>query len=152
MKFAIALLSLTFALNASAKSLTCTASLRSSIEDDKSFVKAMQWMEENKVTDESLIPKELLGGPVKVDVRSAKIDEEGNADLGGIIVESYEKHGISLNYHAYARNGFITSAGIENEVTHNGSGVSGLKNQTEVEFSSSSLVDGSWLELACEIK
>lgn len=151
MKFGIIALSMLMAFSASAKSLSCTASLYSKDEDEKQFIAAMEWMKKNNVTDESKVPEEFHIKPVKVDTRTVKLDESGDADLGGIIIDSYEKHGISYNYAAYAQNGFITYIGAENEVKHSGSGTR-LKNQTSANFSSSSLEDGSELQLECEIK
>lgn len=152
MKFTIALLALTISAAASAKSLNCTASLSSSKLDNEKFAQALEWMEANKVTDDSLVPKEFLSTPVAVEVRSAKLDEDGDASISGIIIEAYDKYGISYNFSAWAENGYIIYAGAENEVTHNGSGVSKLKNQTSVQFGSSSLEDGSSLELVCTIE
>lgn len=151
MKFGIIVMSMFMAFSASAKSLSCTASLYSKNEDEKKFFAAMEWMEKNNVTDESKVPEEFHIKPVKVDTRTVKLDESGDADLGGIIIDSYEKHGISYNYAAYAQNGFITYIGAENEVEHSGAGTR-LKNQTTANFSSSSLEDGSELQLECEIK
>ncbi len=152
MKIAFIILAATMAFNVSAKSLSCTASLSSTKEDNLKFEQASEWMNANKVTDESLVPAEFLPTSVKVDTRTIKLDDEGNGSLAGIIIDSYEKHGISYNYAAWAENGFITYIGAENEVIHNGSGVKNLKGQTEVEFGSSSLEDESSLEVKCVIK
>ena len=151
MKIGLIVLSALVSFNVSAKSLSCTASLFSKAEEEKSFIAAMEWMEKNKIQDESLIPEEFNVKPVKVDTRTVRLDESGDADLAGIIIDSYEKHGISYNYAAYAQNGFITYIGAENEVEHSGAGTR-LKNQTTANFSSSSLEDGSELQLECEIK
>lgn len=152
MKIALFILASTMAFNVSAKSLTCKATLTSTKENEEKFFKAVEWMQANGVTDESKIPESMQSKPVAVDTRSVKLDIDGSADLGGIIVESYEAHGISYNYAAYAENGSITYVGIENEVTHSGSGVGKMKNQTEVEFGSSSSQDGSALDVVCVIK
>lgn len=151
MKIGLIVLSVLVSFNVSAKSLTCTASLFSKDEEEKAFLAAMEWMKKNNVTDEAQIPEEFNIKPVKVDTRTVKLDESGDADLVGIIIDSYEKHGISYNYAAYAQKGFITYIGAENEVEHSGAGTR-LKNQTSANFSSSSLEDGSELQLECEIK
>lgn len=151
MKIAIIILSLTAAFNVSAKSLSCTASLQSEVEITKSFDAAMEWMKKNKIKDIDLVPESFNAKPVAVDTRTVELDEDGDAELGGIIIEAYEKYGISYNYAAYAKGGYIVYVGAENEVGHHGSGVN-VRKQTEVEFGSSSTEDGSRLELHCVIK
>ena len=152
MKLTIALLVFTLSAVASAKSLNCTASLSSSKLDNEKFAQALEWMQVNKVTDDSLVPKEFLSSPVAVETRTTKLDENGDASISGIIIEAYDKYGISYNFSAWAENGFIIYASAENEVIHNGSGVSKLKNQTSLQFESSSSEDGSSLELICTIE
>ncbi len=150
MKLLITSLVIIFSVNISAAKLTCTASLFSESENEKTYLKAYEWMEKNNIQDEELLPEELKIKPVKTDIRTIELDEKGDADLLGIIIDSYEAHGIYYNYAAQVKSGYFVYIGAENEVQKSGSGTS-LKKQKEASFSSSSLLDGSRLILECKV-
>lgn len=126
MKAMFILLNLTVALSASASTIECKADLFSTVEEEATLVNS--------------------------NTRSLKLDKNGNAELLGITIDSFEKHGISYNYSVSVKDGKINSISAQNEVSSNASGMSGLEGLSKVKFEIDSLKDNSSLSINCSTK
>lgn len=126
MKAMFILLTLTTALSASASTIECKADLFSSVGEDSTLVNS--------------------------DTRSLKLDKNGNAQLLGITIDSFEKHGISYNYSVSVKDGKIDSVSAQNEISQNASGIYDLEGQSKVKFEIDSLKDSSSLSINCSTK
>lgn len=93
MKAMFILLTLTAALSASASTVECKADLFSTAEEEATLVNS--------------------------NTRSLELDKNGNGELLGITIDSFEKHGISYNYSVSVKNGNISSISALNELSLN---------------------------------
>jgi len=126
MKTLLILLTLSVAFSASASTVECKADLFSSAGEDSKLVNS--------------------------DTRSLNLDKNGNAQLLGITIDSFEKHGISYNYSVSVKDGKIDSISAQNEIAQNASGIYDLEGQSKVKFEIDSLKDSSSLSINCSTK